>query len=224
MFPASAHRVVNYAGRRSITPTLIRNYISAYDPGAISDGQKATPGHRRKPARGGQNLTDRYKRLENSLRHKRAISEEISDFAESNPSVPSSRGGNASGNRNKKLVQMFRGFEVPEEPKPPADDECCMSGCAVCVYDLYEESMEAYRDALSKLKTSLSALNIPETEWPATIRPKDLNTQTNSKAAEQEIRKSTVLSAFEEMERALALKKQQQQAATLPAVGGSSSS
>ncbi|KIJ91882.1 hypothetical protein K443DRAFT_685677 [Laccaria amethystina LaAM-08-1] len=35
---------------------------------------------------------------------------------------------------------------------PPADDECCMSGCAVCVYDLYEESLASYEDSITTLR------------------------------------------------------------------------
>ena len=65
---------------------------------------------------------------------------------------------------------MFHGFVVPKEPKPPEPDgefpasfhleldnegaclECCMSGCAVCVYDLYEDALLAYRASMEKAK------------------------------------------------------------------------
>ncbi|KDR72489.1 hypothetical protein GALMADRAFT_749745 [Galerina marginata CBS 339.88] len=80
-----------------------------------------------------------------------------------------------------------------------------MSGCAVCVYDLYEESLEAYQNALSSLRTSLTALNIPDYEWPLSVQQKRSKNSTGSRS-ESEMRKETVLSAFEEMERALALK------------------
>ncbi|KAF8157100.1 hypothetical protein B0H34DRAFT_638026, partial [Crassisporium funariophilum] len=146
----------------------------------------------RKPARGGQNLSDRYLRLERSLRGKEAISKELDEYEHIDPSVP------AAAQSYGKPAQIFRGFEVPQEPRPPAHDECCMSGCAVCVYDLHEESLEAYREAVSALRSNLSAMNIPEAEWPPSIR-----TQTISDTKK---RKEMVMDAFEEMERALALK------------------
>ncbi|GAN10968.1 conserved hypothetical protein [Mucor ambiguus] len=33
-------------------------------------------------------------------------------------------------------------IELPEKPDPP--ENCCMSGCAHCVWDMYQEDMEAY--------------------------------------------------------------------------------
>lgn len=72
-----------------------------------------------------------------------------------------------------------------------------MSGCAVCVYDLYEESLDAYKESVATLKASLAALSIPESKWPPNIRA----TTTQSSITMKQ--KDVVLSAFEEMERAL---------------------
>lgn len=36
----------------------------------------------------------------------------------------------------------------PVPPEAPAPEECCNSGCIPCVYDTYNEAMDAYRDAL----------------------------------------------------------------------------
>ncbi|MDH0685187.1 oxidoreductase-like domain-containing protein [Achromobacter animicus] len=36
----------------------------------------------------------------------------------------------------------------PVPPERPAPDECCNSGCIPCVYDLYDEAMDRYREAL----------------------------------------------------------------------------
>lgn len=71
-----------------------------------------------------------------------------------------------------------------------------MSGCAICVYDLHEEELKAYKEAVSSLRNSLSALHIPEDEWPSSIRQQSSSDK----------RKEMVLDAFEEMERALKLK------------------
>ncbi|KAG6865378.1 hypothetical protein C0991_003081 [Blastosporella zonata] len=100
----------------------------------------------------------------------------------------------------KKSIEAFHGFEIPKEPTPPADDECCMSNCAVCVYDLYEEALDDYRDSVTNLRAALSARNILEKEWPKSVRsPITIGSGD---------RKGAVLSAFEEMERTLAKKHQ----------------
>ncbi|PLW21734.1 hypothetical protein PCANC_03253 [Puccinia coronata f. sp. avenae] len=35
-------------------------------------------------------------------------------------------------------------------PKPPGPEDCCMSGCAVCVYDIYAQESEAYLESLKQ--------------------------------------------------------------------------
>ena len=37
----------------------------------------------------------------------------------------------------------------PQPPEKPLPQECCESGCPVCVYDLYAEALEGYRQALA---------------------------------------------------------------------------
>lgn len=78
-----------------------------------------------------------------------------------------------------------------------------MSGCAVCVYDLYEETLKAYKEAIMSLQNSLSALDIPEDEWPSSIRH-----QSSGEPSSLDKRKEVILNAFEEMEKALKLKRQ----------------
>lgn len=67
------------------------------------------------------------------------------------------------------------------------------------MYDLHEEAVNAYKEAVLSLQNSLSALHIPMDEWPSSIRlePSGLDK-----------RREMVLGAFEEMERALKLKRQ----------------
>lgn len=127
-------------------------------------------------------------------------------------------------------IETFRGFVIPEKPKPPADDgayltyvilyshvelrlspgaECCMSGCAICVYDLYEDSLQSYEDSINTVRSNLQAIGVPEGEWPVSIRPGG-SAGTNSEGASSRSgeleRKSQVLSAFEELERLLKAK------------------
>lgn len=74
-----------------------------------------------------------------------------------------------------------------------------MSGCAVCVYDLYEESLAQYRDSIQGIRSSLTRIGIPETTWPASLVAQN-SMSSLSKAA------STTESAFEALERRLAEK------------------
>ena len=82
-----------------------------------------------------------------------------------------------------------------------------MSGCAVCVYDLHEETLKAYKEAVLSLQNSLSALHIPVDEWPSSIRRQQDSFEPSTSAPDIK-RKEMVLNAFEEMERALKLKRQ----------------
>jgi len=99
-------------------------------------------------------------------------------------------------------VKTFMGFVVPEEPKEPSDEECCMSGCAVCVYDLYDEARTDYKKSVESLRSSLRLLNVPEDTWPQNIQtaPRKLT----------ERKKSVTMSAFEELEMRLKQKQEQQ--------------
>lgn len=37
----------------------------------------------------------------------------------------------------------------PEPPAQPEPGDCCNGGCERCVYDLYDDALERYREALS---------------------------------------------------------------------------
>lgn len=41
----------------------------------------------------------------------------------------------------------------PVEPEAPLPSDCCNSGCPICVYDLYAEELQRYRERLAKWKT-----------------------------------------------------------------------
>ena len=78
--------------------------------------------------------------------------------------------------------------------------ECCMSGCAVCVHDLYQESLDGYNASVAAVRASLADMKVPEDEWPETIRP----------GAEKRTPLPPSLSAFQEMERALKARREAQ--------------
>ncbi|KAJ6503868.1 oxidoreductase-like protein, partial [Mycena sanguinolenta] len=143
----------------------------------------------KKPTRGGQNLSARYRRLEQSLRGKEALQKDILSqepaFQSTSPTTQTSE------------ANYFRGLKIPQQPKPPQSDECCMSGCAICVYDLYEDSLSAYTDSMAAFRTTLSSAGIPEESWPTSVRTGD----TAARA------KPVTMSAFEELERSLKAKR-----------------
>jgi Cys-tRNA synthase (O-phospho-L-seryl-tRNA:Cys-tRNA synthase) len=68
-----------------------------------------------------------------------------------------------------------------------------MSGCAICVHDLYQESLDEYNTSVAAVRASLTAMKVPREEWPETIRPESKK-QTSS---------SISINAFQEMERTL---------------------
>ena len=76
-----------------------------------------------------------------------------------------------------------------------------MSGCAVCVYDLYDEALSSYKQSMHTLRASLRAMNVPESEWPQSV----------SGAAKHQSAQNAYLDAFQQLEKSLKAKKEQQQ-------------
>ena len=81
----------------------------------------------RRQAGVGQNLSDRYLRLEKSLRGREALSKELVGYSHNAPSIPAVTQSNPLSKSSSKPLQVFRGFEIPEKPKPPADDGVCLA-------------------------------------------------------------------------------------------------
>ncbi|KAK7061393.1 hypothetical protein R3P38DRAFT_2829230 [Favolaschia claudopus] len=174
-----------FASRLRLSGCISNSRSITLDAGAIQ--------RMKRPTRGGQNLSLRYRRLEQSLRGKDALQRDIrareSDAAADAPFL-------ASG-VTQDVSRYFRGLEIPHEPKPPQSDECCMSGCAVCVYDLYEESLEAYQQSLAVFRLALQSSGVAEESWPQHTRIKNAASS----------KKTVTLTAFEELEQSLKAKK-----------------
>lgn len=76
-----------------------------------------------------------------------------------------------------------------------------MSGCAVCVYDLYDEAVGSYRAEIEAVKKRLGEMGVDESSWPVALRAGE------SEAAEGKRAGSIVVEAFEQLERELAAKR-----------------
>lgn len=74
----------------------------------------------KRPRRGGQNLSERYVRLEGSLRQKAIQSAQIQDMP--GPAQPPDAGELPRVKPTRATVEMFHGFVVPEEPIEPGPE------------------------------------------------------------------------------------------------------
>ncbi|KAG0305981.1 hypothetical protein BGZ97_000917 [Linnemannia gamsii] len=55
----------------------------------------------------------------------------------------------------------YHGFKVPIKPSPPGAEDCCMSGCAHCIYDIYEEDRQEYKTKLARALDEISKAGLP---------------------------------------------------------------
>ncbi|OCB86459.1 hypothetical protein A7U60_g6351 [Sanghuangporus baumii] len=181
------------------------------------------------PSRGGQDLANRYIRLERSLRGKEGYQREIEEFRDEEESLSANAGAGARDEkrkentnvvkrRNGKQPLVFMGYTIPEAPKPPGPD-----GCAVCVHDLYVEALDAHESTLRSIRSTLHDKGVAEETWPKQLRyglsaeategeddnaggeKRDLTGKDLVKA------RQASLSAFEQMELQLAAKQRAQE-------------
>ena len=87
-----------------------------------------------------------------------------------------------------------------------------MSGCAICVHDLYNDSLQEYNEAMATLRGFLLKAGVKEEEWPDRIRGKrGSGVQTVQDKGKQP---NPVMSAFEAMERQLEEKRRERERAS----------
>lgn len=77
-----------------------------------------------------------------------------------------------------------------------------MSGCAVCVYDLYIEAKSTYTQALSTSLTSLREHNVPSSSWPkeVLILSKKQSNDARATAADADVSFSSEPVSFQDEE------------------------
>ncbi|KAH0362403.1 hypothetical protein KCU65_g8086, partial [Aureobasidium melanogenum] len=67
-------------------------------------------------------------------------------------SGPSERKDEISANSKE-----IAGISVPPKPKEPDGDDCCMSGCVNCVWDIYREEFEEWRAKTKEAREKMEA-------------------------------------------------------------------
>ncbi|KAG9011349.1 hypothetical protein FRB94_008633 [Tulasnella sp. JGI-2019a] len=82
-----------------------------------------------------------------------------------------SEGGGPASDTNSKLHMTIGDLtlSIPEKPEPPGPEDCCMSGCAVCVHDLYMDALQSYQSSLRETRDNLTKRFIPRANWPKVI-------------------------------------------------------
>ncbi|EPB87223.1 hypothetical protein HMPREF1544_05945 [Mucor circinelloides 1006PhL] len=80
-------------------------------------------------------------------------------------------------------------IELPEKPEPP--ENCCMSGCAHCVWDMYQEDMDEYAARKKEIKKQFVDAGEP--------LPKELDSSSKDVVEEMD----PTMKAFLEMEKKL---------------------
>lgn len=48
------------------------------------------------------------------------------------------------------MKQPGSGDPRPTPPQQPEPEDCCRSGCTPCVFDLYEEELQRYKERLAQ--------------------------------------------------------------------------
>ncbi|KAK9470958.1 oxidoreductase-like protein [Dipodascopsis tothii] len=119
-------------------------------------------------------------------------------------------GSRLAGPQRRKAVdakaRTIAGVRVP--PRPIEPDNCCMSGCVNCVWELYREDVEEYQDRRRKAIEAIKA-NSRWDLWPADFGPRP-KTVTEAPAEDDPWKGVDVsIRAFIETERRLKAQKKQ---------------
>ncbi|KAF9511937.1 hypothetical protein BS47DRAFT_1346080 [Hydnum rufescens UP504] len=97
------------------------------------------------------------------------VDEKVSKLSSPALTSPSTVSAAARISRDGEEHISFHGVKIPKKPLPPAADGI-MSGCAVCIYDLYLESKQAYRTTLASALAKLEQMHVPRDTWPEEVR------------------------------------------------------
>ncbi|KAJ2726705.1 hypothetical protein GGI07_000429 [Coemansia sp. Benny D115] len=86
---------------------------------------------------------------------------------------------------------------LPPKPEAPSNDDCCLSGCEFCVWDLYDEDMREYQ---KQAETVRKAFEAQGRAVPKQVRPENLHDSVDPS-----------MRAFLDMEREMAMRIQHEE-------------
>ncbi|KAG8894036.1 hypothetical protein FRC01_013191 [Tulasnella sp. 417] len=124
--------------------------------------------------------------------------------------LSNSKGGHGPHSNDSNNIGGVR-VDMPEKPSPPGPEDCCMSGCAVCVNDLYVEALRDYKASLRSIRDKLEREAVHKSLWPKEI----IELHPSGKAQQEDFDDADLdpaTRAFMEMERKLKKKHEQQKA------------
>ena len=64
-------------------------------------------------------------------------------------------------------ARIIAGVKLPERPEQPTN--CCMSGCINCVWDMYKDELQEWKEKRKDAKLAL--LKRPDIPWPEDFGP-----------------------------------------------------
>ncbi|KAI8340928.1 oxidoreductase-like protein [Chlamydoabsidia padenii] len=94
----------------------------------------------------------------------------------------------------------LRNEKIPVPTKPPPPENCCMSGCAYCVYDIYQEDMETYKQQMIDLRQRFDNAGV---DIPDALMTKKMKSSTSDPQPDDDDDMDPTMKAFLEMEKKL---------------------
>ncbi|OJA20614.1 hypothetical protein AZE42_07758 [Rhizopogon vesiculosus] len=147
--------------------------------------------------RGGQNLTERYRRLENTFRGKHAFIKQISELSQEVDNASKTRSPpliSPPHSDAQKAPDTIAGFVIPQAPIPPADEESewperIRTSAKIPAVDMRQDAiLSAFEEMEHQLKekrarrAAVQAENAPRESASATSSPLSPTTMTSSTA------------------------------------------
>lgn len=60
----------------------------------------------------------------------------------------------ARSERDAEPRAMAEPTPLPPRPEPPDPADCCGSGCVRCIFDLYDDQLRAWRQAVAEIEAA----------------------------------------------------------------------